>query len=551
VMLLSIFGLIAIRWRRQVHRVLEAAHQQAQRGNEAKQRFLAIMSHEIRTPLNGIVGTVSMLGQRNLAPQEQQQLLQLLSNSSDMLVSLLSDVLDWAKLEAGHVDVTRGPVRLRALLVDSVEMFASVAFDKGLELTYSHEAGLPEVLMGDEMHLRQALNNLVSNAVKFTRQGGVHVHMGTEVAEDALPEPGGARVHVRIEVQDSGIGMTTAQLSGLFQPFAQVDQSTTRQYGGTGLGLSISRELARRMGGDIVVSSRPGVGSCFVIRVPLGAEGVPEPLGGQALPSGLAGRRLCLVSRSAGLRRQVGALAHDLGLVLAPDGAPPAEADAVLVDAAVLQARADGADGMASVAPWSWGTSGQSRAVLSAIAQAHDLDLPPGVLHLYQPLRASALADWLTGTSWFGAAQDLPASSASDEALPELHVLVAEDHELNRMLLGEMLEHCQAHVELVETGRAAVEAVKARHFDLLLVDYQMPGMDGLSAARLIRQHERAQGLEPMPIVLISGDVNVEAQGVWQEAGVNRVLGKPFVFGDMVALIDEVRRALPPRSVQAQ
>ena len=519
VMLSSAFGWIAVRWRAQVHQVLEVSHQQAQRGNEAKQRFLAIMSHEIRTPLNGIVGTASLLRQKSMAPSEQRQMLHLLDHSAQTLRSLLNDVLDWAKLEAGQLDVRQEPVRLRDLVADSADLFAVTAFDKGVALTHSFEGDVPRVLLGDEMRLRQTLNNLVSNAVKFTRQGGVHVHLSTEPS----PEPQDDRVWVRIEVQDTGIGMSSGQVAKLFQPFTQADQSTTRQYGGTGLGLSIGRELARCMGGDIVVSSRLGVGSCFVVRVPMGWA----PATADALPAttALAGQRLRLVTGSVGLRRQVQSLCHDLGLVLAPDDAKDAEVDAVLVDAAVWT------PGPGPVRAWSWGGPGQSKALVSSAMDAPGVNLPPGVLHLYKPLRAHALADWLQGI--------LPATAVPEPAIkprPTLQVLVAEDSEVNRDLLREMLSHCQAQAELVGTGLAAVNAVQARRFDLLLMDYQMPEMDGLAATRAIRRHEAEHGGPALPIVLISGEVNVECHAVWRQAGVNDILCKPYAFDELARVL---------------
>jgi signal transduction histidine kinase/ActR/RegA family two-component response regulator len=540
VVLFSAFGWIAVRWRAQVHHVLEVSHQQAQRGNEAKQRFLAIMSHEIRTPLNGIVGTASLLRQKDMPAQEQRQMLHLLDHSSQTLLSLLNDVLDWAKLEAGQLEVRQEAVRLRDLLADSADLFAVTAFDKGLELTCSFDADVPVLLMGDEMRLRQTLNNLVSNAVKFTRQGGVHVHLTTEVPPAEAP-PGDSRVWVRIEVQDSGIGMSAGQVANLFQPFSQADQSTTRQYGGTGLGLSISRELARCMGGDIVVSSRPGVGSCFVVRVPMGRCAGPGPA-----PI-FDGQGLRLVTNSTGLRRQVASLAADLGLVLVAEDASDAEVDAVLVDAAAFA--------QGGKAGWSWGAPGQPKALVSSAVDVlpDAADMPPGLLHLYKPLRAQALVDWLHG-GW--SAVEAPVADVAPEPAPQpgeaLRVLVAEDSEVNRALLSEMLSHCQAEAHLVDTGLAAVNALQSQRFDLLLMDYQMPEMDGLVATRTIRRREAEQGGAHLPIVLISGEVNVECHAVWREAGVDHILCKPFAFDKLARLVADIREARQPKlSAQAQ
>ncbi len=525
VVLFSAFGWIAVRWRAQVHQVLEDSHQQAQRGNEAKQRFLAIMSHEMRTPLNGIVGTASLLRQKPMAPAEQGQMLQLLDHSAQTLLGLLNDVLDWAKLEAGQIDVQQEPVRLRDLVSDSADLFAVTAFDKGLELTYSFDGDVPPVLQGDEMRLRQTLNNLVSNAVKFTRQGGVHVHL----AGDRAPTPEDARVWVRIEVQDTGIGMSSDQVANLFQPFTQADQSTTRQYGGTGLGLSIGRELARCMGGDIMVSSRPGVGTCFVVRVPMNlAPGTPisDPMP----PPALAGLRLRLVTGSMGLRRQLQSLAQDLGMVLAADDADDGHVDAVLVDAAVWR------PGASPVPAWSWGDAARPKALVASAMDRSAVGLPPGVQRLCKPLHAHALVDWLNGV--LPVPVPVPPKSVAN-LQPVLQVLVAEDSEINRALLSEMLSHCQAQAELVGTGLAAVNAVRARRFDLLLMDYQMPEMDGLAATREIRHREAEQGWSRLPIVLISGEVNVDCHALWREAGVDHILCKPYSFNELVRVLETI------------
>jgi CheY-like chemotaxis protein len=340
--------------------------------------------------------------------------------------------------------------------------------------------------------------------------------------------------------------MSSGQVSNLFQPFCQADQSTTRQYGGTGLGLSISRELARCMGGDIVVSSRVGVGSCFVVRVPMAR--MPADLADASTPA-FNGQRLRLVTRSAGLRRQVQSLADDLGLVLVSDGTPDAQVDAVLVDAAACQA----GDGPA----WSWGAPGQPKALVSSAVDAMPAagDMPAGVRNLYKPLRARALADWLNGELPEVMATPLASSAPLASAVAPgsaLQVLVAEDSELNRALLSEMLAHCQASAHMVETGLAAVNAVKTRPYDLLLMDYQMPEMDGLAATRAIRQREADHGGPRLPIVLISGEVNVECHAVWRAAGVDHILCKPYAFDKLARLVADIRQARRHEdSVQAQ
>ncbi|MES2088365.1 MAG: ATP-binding protein [Pseudomonadota bacterium] len=421
----AVFGLVSMRWRRQVLEALDDARGQAHAASETRQRFLATMSHEIRTPLNGILGTASLLKKSMGVAQDQQHLVQLLEDNSHLLLHMLNDVLDWAKLEAGSVAMRQEPVNLQALVRDGVGLFEAQAQGKGLRLTQTQDDPLPEALLGDGMRLRQVINNLLSNAIKFTPQGGVQVHLQCGVPSQPSAPDEVPMVWVRLEVSDTGIGLSAEQCVSLFQPFTQADQGITRQYGGTGLGLSISRELIRGMGGDITVTSQPGQGSSFVVSWPMGE--VP----------------------------------------------PQAEPQTPSVEVTTV------ADEVAS--------SGQAQA---------------------------------------------------------LRVLVAEDHELNRLLLEEMLRHCDVQPQFVDNGAAAVEAVGSGAFDVLLMDYQMPEMDGLTAARHIREHEQRRGGPAIYIVLVSGDVHLERSGAWREAGIDALLLKPFVFTDLASLIAERRRAAP-------
>jgi signal transduction histidine kinase/CheY-like chemotaxis protein len=274
---LAIFAALSAHWSRQVRRALDRARRDALAASAEKAWFVSRVSHEIRTPLQGMIGVADVLQQPGLDPQRRAALAEVQRQSAGLLMALVNDVLDFSKLEAGKVTVERHPVRLAALIREAVELFAPQAAEKGLELAASCSPDVPDVLLGDALRIRQIVANLVSNAIKFTPRGSVHVHLGLEGGR-ADRSAAGRSMRVRIDVADSGIGIDERSLATLFKPFHQADASVTRRFGGTGLGLSIASDLARLMGGRIEVASTPGRGSTFTVMLPLGVpEGAVPP----------------------------------------------------------------------------------------------------------------------------------------------------------------------------------------------------------------------------------------------------------------------------------
>lgn len=524
VCLFAFFGWFTTKWRSRVLHALEQARKEARLGEEAKERFLATISHEIRTPLNGVVGTLSLLRAGHLPPEQQQQLFDLMTHSSRSLLSMLNDVLDWSKLDAGHMQAQQQEVNLRDLLEDCVDLFAVQASEKGLEVTCSHGPNVPAVILSDGPRLRQIVHNLLGNAVKFTAQGSIHLHLGCQ------PGPG-QDASLALSVRDSGIGMDGSQIARLFQPFVQADQSITRQYGGTGLGLAISRELARLLGGDIEVASQPGRGSHFTLK--WSAVMVPQAVEVE-VPQIQA--PLLLLTDQDDLALHIQSCAADLGLVvqrvqtsvLSAQSVPQHPDDAIwLVDGR-----------LPFDAKWLGVIESRPAMLLVDVVPQGADRWPATWLRRHKPIKRSLLRQDLLMLS--GAAQ--PALLQSEATQPAWRALVADDNATNQLILGEMLELLGLSVQIASTGQQAVAHWQERAIDVLLIDYQMPGMDGLSAVAQIRAQELEEGLPRLPIVLVSGDATLRSLEEWRQHGIDHVLSKPIEFADLSRLIELMQQA---------
>ncbi|MFN7938174.1 MAG: response regulator [Bryobacteraceae bacterium] len=394
--------LLDITDRKQMEEALHRARHEAEAAARAKSDFLANMSHEIRTPLNGVLGLSSLLEEKDVAG-ESLSLVRLIRASGETLAKILDDVLDYSKIESGKLELEQAPFSLRESLQWGVDLFRSKAAEKHLPLTLDVSSEVPDRLTGDATRIRQVLANLVSNAIKFTEEGGV------TISASLAPEAPPAGLHrVRVSVRDTGIGIPQEKANRLFHAFSQVDPSTNRRFGGTGLGLAICKRLVEMMNGAISVESWPGEGSLFSFHF-LAAPAAPESF-----------------------RR--------------------------------------------------------------------------------------------------------PASN--DAALARLHILLAEDNRINQVVAERMLEKLGCHADLVSDGGAAVEKARLQHYDLVLLDVQMPGVDGLEAARRIRASEAAH----IPIVALTATATVEDREACFQAGMDGYLSKPLTLN---ALRDALHRwAIP-------
>ncbi|MDV2987588.1 UNVERIFIED_CONTAM: ATP-binding protein [Methylobacteriaceae bacterium AG10] len=501
--------------RLRTHDLIEAK-QSADEANAAKSVFLATMSHEIRTPMNGMLVMAELLASADLPPR-QRRYAQVIARSGQSLLAIINDILDFAKVEAGRLEVERIPLSPRDVADTVVTLFAERAASAGLDLAAQIDDSVPRSLLGDPVRLGQVLGNFVSNALKFTAAGHVLVRMEME-REASGPV-------LRIAVSDTGIGIPQDRLAGIFTAFTQADQSIARRFGGTGLGLSIAERLIVAMGGRVGVESRVGEGSTFWARLPVeGAEAAaPSVRRGPAVPAAVRLGGVGAATRAA--------LAADLRAA----GFEPAQAGAAhwILDASELLAsarRPEGACRVIALVPI--GDTAGPGLLRAGLADAV----------LRRPL---AQAEWRPLLAALAAGAPLAAAApAADEGataiLPSFagaRVLLADDSAVNREVATEALGRFGIRdVVCVEDGRAAVEAAAAARFDLVLMDGSMPVLDGFSAAAAIRAREARDGAERVPIVALTAHVVGDGAESWQAAGMDGMLAKPFTLAQLGALL---------------